>query len=258
MKKRMIWRCWKKRDSDQFYTAFGEAKDDLLIEADLVAEYSLDAGHLQGHAQQIRQPSEEVLPSFSDQPQGRAVEWGLKASESGVKVADRARRWKPGQTAVLPVGVLGTGVEKEGLGGAIDFRFENRNSHKKAQGHTGAMRRRGCVSKDHDLPRNIEDEMKVGEDVHAEETGTGFLHEDGKLFGRQVCVARRNSESSVAYDQAGLVAEALGSAGVDQPRLAIEFGEEVSLGETQREGAHGQQALVKTWSKSMNFGILRD
>jgi len=258
VKKRMIWKSWGKCDSDQFYTAFGEAKDDLLIETDLVAEDSVDAGHLQGHAQQIRQPSEEVLPSFSDQPQGRPVEWGLKASESGVKVGDRARRWKPGQTAVLPVAVLGAGVEKEGLAGAIDFRLENRNSHKKAQGHTGAMRRRGCVSKDHDLPRDIEDEMKVGEDVHAEESGTGFLHEDGKLFGRQAAIAGRNRESSVADNQAGWLAEALGSSGVDQPRLAIDFGEEVSLRETQRKGVHAQQPLVRNSSKSMNLHVLRD
>lgn len=215
--------------SAEVHAAFRQAEGDFLIAADFVSQDPVDTGQFQRHTEQIRQPTEKALPGLSCQVQRHPVEGGLKLTETGIKIADGAFRWEAGQTVVLPVRVLGARVKKEGLAGVADFRLEDGNPHEKTQGQPGTMWRRGRGGKDHGLPRDIQGEVELGENVHAEKAGTGLLHKTGELFGRQVGVAGRDLKTSVADDQSAWVAKALGASGVNQPGLAIQDSEEVSL-----------------------------
>ena len=215
--------------SSNVHAAFGKAEGDLLIATDLVAQDAVNAGQFQRHAQQIRQSPKEAFPAVSGQLQWQPVEGRLKLAETGIEIADGACRGKPGQAAVLPIRVLGARVKKEGLCGVGDCCIEDRNPHEKTQRQTRTVRRRGRWGEKHGLTRDIQGEVELGKNVHAEKAGAGLAHETGELFGRQAPVAGRNLECPVSDGEGALVAEALGSPGVNQPRLITEHREQVSL-----------------------------
>jgi len=215
--------------SANVHAAFGKAESDLLIATDLVAEDSVDAGQFQRHAQQIRQSPKEAFSALPGQMQGHPVEGRLKLAETGIEIADGACRGKPGQAAVLPIRVLGARVKKEGLCGVGDCCIEDRNPHEKAQRQTRTVRRRWRWGEKHGLTRDIQGEVELGKNVHTEKAGAGLAHETGELFGRQAGVVGRNLECPVSDGEGALVTEALGSPGVNQPRLITEHREQVSL-----------------------------
>lgn len=215
--------------SANVHAAFGKAEGDLLIATDLVAQDSVDAGQFQRHPQQIRQSPKEAFPAVSGQLQRHPVEGRLKLAETGIEIADGACRGKPGQAAVLPIRVLGARVKKEGLAGVGDCCIEDRNPHKKTQRQARSVRRRGRWDEEHGLTWDIQGEVELGKNVHAEKAGAGLAHETGELFGRQAGVVGRNLECPVSDGEGALAAEALGSPGVNQPRLITEHREQVSL-----------------------------